>query len=134
MRNTPSEFHLITGSREQALFRRGMELFNRREFFECHEVLEEIWTPARGPERHFLQALIHFAVGFYHHGRGNQAGAERQLRKGLRKLAPYLPCYETVDTEKLKDDVSRRLESIVARRSFAIYPRIRLQRGRSVAR
>ncbi len=134
MSKVPAEFQVITDLAKAALFRRGIALFNRREFFECHEVLEEIWTPARGPERLFLQALIHFAVGFYHHGRGNQAGAERQLRKGLRKLAPYLPCYETVDTEKLKDDVSRRLESIVARRSFAIYPRIRLQRGRSVAR
>ncbi len=126
MGRVPSEFHVITDAAKAALFRRGVELFNRRQFFECHEVLEEIWTPARGPERLFLQALIHFAVGFYHHRRGNQAGAERQLRKGLKKISPYLPYYESVNTEKLKDAVTRRLKSIVAGRSFPTYPRIQL--------
>jgi predicted metal-dependent hydrolase len=124
MRNTPSELHHITGPREQALFRRGIDLFNRREFFECHEVLEEVWTPARGPERQFLQALIHFAVGFYHHQRSNQAGAERQLRKGLKKIEPYLPRFEGVNTRRLHDAVSKRLEAIEAGRPIRTYPKM----------
>jgi predicted metal-dependent hydrolase len=66
------------------IFDEGIKLFNRSEFFDCHEVLEEIWTPTKQPERLFLQSLIHFAYGFYHHQRGNFAGATRQLRKGLR--------------------------------------------------
>jgi hypothetical protein len=80
---------------------RGIELFNRREFFVCHEVLEEIWTPERGPRRLFLQALIHFAVACYHDQRGNPVGATRQLRKGLRKLAAHLPECDGIDTERL---------------------------------
>jgi hypothetical protein len=44
----------------------GVRLFNTREFFECHEVLEAVWTLERGPSRLFLQSLIHIAVGFYH--------------------------------------------------------------------
>ena len=68
-----------------ALFQRGIDLFNAEEFFECHEFLEEVWTLSQQPDRWFLQALIHFAVGFYHHGRGNRNGATRQLRKGLSK-------------------------------------------------
>ncbi|HYM10014.1 MAG TPA: DUF309 domain-containing protein, partial [Bryobacterales bacterium] len=60
------EFHRIMA--------RGIALFNGRQFFECHEALEEIWMPARGPKRLFLQALIHFAVGFYHHQRSNREG------------------------------------------------------------
>ena len=83
---------------------RGIGLFNHREFFECHEVLEEIWTPERGPRRLFLQALIHFAVAFYHDQRGNPVGATRQLRKGLRKLERYLPEWEGVDTARLYRD------------------------------
>ena len=27
------------------MVQRGIELFNAREFFESHEVLEEVWTP-----------------------------------------------------------------------------------------
>ena len=79
----------------------GIELFNRRDFFVCHEVLEEVWTKERGRRRVFLQSLIHFAVAFYHDSRGNAVGATRQLRKGLRKLDPYRPACEGIDTEGL---------------------------------
>jgi uncharacterized protein len=41
----------------------GIELFNRCEFFRCHEVLEEVWRFERGCRRQFLQAVIHVAVG-----------------------------------------------------------------------
>ena len=53
------------------------------------------------PRRLFLQSLIHFAVGLYHAERGNPVGAARQLRKGLRKLAGYLPACEGIDTARL---------------------------------
>ena len=48
------------------LLERGIALFNRGEYFDCHEVLEEVWTSERGRRRLFLQSLIHVAVGFYH--------------------------------------------------------------------
>ena len=85
----------------EPLYLRGIELYRSGKFFECHEVLEELWTPMRGPRRLYLQALIHFAVAFYHQERRNPLGAERQLRKGLRKLERYLPHYEGMDTATL---------------------------------
>ncbi len=96
-----------------ATFQKGIQLFNEGKFFECHEVLEEIWTPERGPRRLFLQSVIHIAVGLYHHQRGNPAGAERQLRKGLRKLAGYLPDYEGIDTHRLYRDAQVCLDSVL---------------------
>ena len=122
----PSQLHRSMQPEKQGFFRRGVELFNRREFFACHEALEEIWTPSRGPERQFLQALIHFAVGFYHHQRHNQAGAERQLRKGLKKLVPFLPEFDGVDTGRLRAEVSQRLEAIAAGRRVEDFPQISL--------
>ena len=119
----PPQSHLIIGPARDR-FHRGLELFNHREFFECHEVLEEVWTPARGPERLFLQALIHFAVGFYHHQRGNALGAERQLRKGLRKIEPYLPVFEGIDTRTLRNQVARRLQTILRGGRVRAYPHI----------
>ena len=106
---------------------RGIRLFNNREFFECHEVLEEAWTPERGPRRLFLQALIHLAVGFYHRERNNPDGAIRQLRKGLRKLALYLPSSEGIDTERLHREASAVLEQIEAGAAVAGYPRIHVR-------
>lgn len=89
---------------------RGIQLFNDGEFFRCHEVLEEVWREELGSRRLFLQALIHIAVGFYHWRRGNPAGAVGQLRKGLEKLAAYLPACEGIDTARLLKDVQTALE------------------------
>lgn len=108
----------------------GIRLFNAGEFFECHEVLEQEWTPERGPRRLFLQSLIHVAVGFYHDGRGNCVGAERQLRKALRKLAAYLPECEGIDTDRLYRDVSAVLRAVERGERVDGYPGIH---GRSRA-
>jgi len=104
--------------------RRGIELFNAQEFYECHEVLEDVWRPSHGVERFFLQALIHFAVGFYHHQQGNPTGAELQLRKGLRKLAGYLPMFDDVNTQQLYREGQAALETILTGGSIRDFPRI----------
>ena len=114
----------------EPIFRHGIELFNRRQFFECHEVLEEVWTPTRGPERLFLQALVHFAVGLYHHQRRNQAGAERQLRKGLRKIEGYLPEFLGVRTDMLREEMKKRLAIIESGESVGEFPVILLDSER----
>ena len=107
-----------------ATVQRGIELFNAGEFFESHEVLEEVWTPERGPRRLFLQSLIHVAVGAYHESRGNPLGACRQLRKALRKMEAYLPVCEGVDTARLYRDTRKLLEEIEGGQGRAGYPRI----------
>ena len=104
--------------------RLGIELFNQRKFFESHEALEEVWTPERGPRRLFLQSLIHLAVGFYHCERGNPEGARRQLGKGLRKLAGYLPEREEIDTARLYREALAAIERVEAGMVVADYPRI----------
>jgi uncharacterized protein len=116
----------VTLTREP-LYLRGIELYRAGEFFTCHEVLEELWTPMRGPHRLFLQALIHFAVAFYHQQRRNPLGAERQLRKALRKLERYLPMYEGVDTATLYREGQECLRRILAGETPAP-PRMLLQR------
>lgn len=70
-------------------YRRGIQLFNRAEFFAAHEVLEEVWRESHGPEKKFLQALIQVAVALHHHGRGNAAGARSLLARAARNLDGY---------------------------------------------
>jgi len=71
--------------------RRGIELFNAGEFYECHEVLEDVWRPSRGAERFFLQALIHFAVGFYHQ-QGKPHGRRTAITEGVAKAGRVSAC------------------------------------------
>jgi predicted metal-dependent hydrolase len=106
------------------LLQRGIELFNREEFFECHEVLEVLWTPERGPHRLFLQAVIHMAVACYHCQRGNWRGAEGQFTKGLRKLAGYLPRCQGIETGRLFADATAMLEQVRSGAGVTAFPRI----------
>jgi predicted metal-dependent hydrolase len=56
---------------DRALLLRAAKLFNRKLYFECHDLLEEAWSEARGEDRDLLQALIHVSVGLYHVAAGN---------------------------------------------------------------
>lgn len=65
--------------------------FNRREFFACHETLEQLWLPASGQIREFYQGVIQIAAGLHHVQRGNYAGAATLLRRGRARLKPFGP-------------------------------------------
>ena len=70
-------------------FRRGIELFNHGEFFDAHEVLEDVWRAAPDQEKKFLQGLIQLAVGLHHYSTGNKLGARSLLARGDRNLSGY---------------------------------------------
>ena len=69
----------------------GLELFNQREFFACHEVLESLWLKEPEPERQLTQGLIQIAVAYYHSLKGNQRGALKLMRRGRERLKLFLP-------------------------------------------
>jgi len=95
-------------------YARGIALFNSGHYFECHEILEELWTVDRGARRLFLQGLIHFAVAMHHYERRNADGARRQVGKALKKLAGYLPAYGSLDTLALYLDGIAWRDAIIA--------------------
>lgn len=53
----------------------GMLLFNAGDFFDAHEVWEDLWAECTGADRRFVQGLIQAAVGLCHFGNGNVRGA-----------------------------------------------------------
>ena len=71
---TQTTENLPTNMTPTPLYRAGIELFNRGEFFEAHEVWEDLWHACASADRRFYQALIQAAVAAYHWGRGNAAG------------------------------------------------------------
>lgn len=78
-------------------YERGLELFNRGEFYDAHEVLEDVWRPCRGEERRFLQGVIQVAVSLHHHSTGNHVGAASLLARALRNLDAYPEAYLGLD-------------------------------------
>jgi predicted metal-dependent hydrolase len=83
-------------------FRRGVEQFNAREFFEAHETWEEIWLRAPEPEKTFLQGIIQVAAAFHHYRRGNAAGAQSLLNAGRKKLEQFPALYRRLNLESLR--------------------------------
>lgn len=82
------------------LFFEGMQEFSAGGYFEAHDLWEEFWQELRGPDRVFVQALIHLAVGTYHFENGNRNGAHSQLGKAASKLAKYPHGHWGVNTEE----------------------------------
>jgi predicted metal-dependent hydrolase len=70
-------------------FRRGVSHFNAQEFFEAHEVWEEIWLVEAEPEKTFLQGIIQIAAAFHHYCRENPDGTESLLAAGIVKLSRF---------------------------------------------
>jgi len=78
-------------------FLEGIRLFNEREFFACHDELEEVWSETLGTDREFYQVLIHAAVALHHFEEGNLGGARKMGASTRRYLQPYAPAHAGVD-------------------------------------
>ena len=59
---------------EKKLYLDGIALFNEHEFFEAHEVWEDIWHEAYGTKFEFYQGMIQCAVALEHYARSNPRG------------------------------------------------------------
>ncbi len=66
----------------------GILFFNERDFFEAHEVWEELWADSTGPERRFYQGLIQAAVGLFHFGNRNLRGAIKLYHSSRAYMEP----------------------------------------------
>src|SRR3712207_7238877 len=69
---------------------RGIEEFNRGEFYECHEYLEEAWMQEPRRVRFLYQGILQVGVGFYHQQNGNWRGATGLLRNGTDRKSTRL--------------------------------------------
>ena len=82
----------------------GIEQFNHREYFECHETLEGIWIKEPRPIRTLYKGILQVGVGCYHLLRGNYRGAVIKLDSGARYLEPFAPICMRVNVARLITD------------------------------
>ena len=85
---------------------KGIEEFNKREFFESHETLEEYWNTLSGDEKELVQSIIQAAVAYYHFGRGNRVGARKLLVRAVARA-------QSVAEGTLQIETGRYLETII---------------------
>lgn len=79
----------------------GIAEFNRGQFFEQHETLEDAWIAETDPVRYLYQGILQVGVGFYHLTRGNAYGAARLWARGVALLETFPPRCCGVDVAAL---------------------------------
>ncbi|MEX0801808.1 MAG: DUF309 domain-containing protein [Candidatus Binatia bacterium] len=93
---------------------KGIDEFNQRLFFECHETLEEIWLEEQGEDRKFYQGIIQIAAGYFKLQQGVPVGAIKLWRTGLEKIEPYGAVYLGVNLASLSAAVKENLAELEA--------------------
>jgi uncharacterized protein len=81
------------------LYLQGVAYFNACEFFEAHEVWEDLWKNYSGDLRLFYKGLIQAAVALHHFGNGNIRGARKVYRSSRGYLDAYRPVAMGLDVE-----------------------------------
>jgi predicted metal-dependent hydrolase len=91
---------------------KGMDEFNKGEFYECHEYLEEAWMQEPGRVRFLYQGILQVGVGFYHLKNGNWRGATGLLRNGTARLKEFEPETLGIDVARLVRECKRCLREL----------------------
>ena len=111
----------------------GIELFNREEFYDCHDTIEEIWLQESNDEQPFLQGLIQAAVAFHHYQHGKLGAARSMLSLAIEKLEGFPETHHQVLLKEFLEGLSAwktGLDQAISLKTETsipdTYPRIRL--------
>ena len=75
--------------------------YHRKEYWEAHEVLEELWQTQR--ENDFYHGLIQIAAIMHQLERGKVRGARKLATSAKRYLQPFAPARDEVDVQRVLD-------------------------------
>ncbi|MED1783560.1 DUF309 domain-containing protein [Brevibacillus fortis] len=76
-----------------------IEKFNDGEYYECHDLLEDIWMEDKSDK--FLQGLLQLSVGLYHQEYGNIKGARWMFGNARKYLTRYQPVHWGLDVTRV---------------------------------
>ncbi|MBZ5750404.1 DUF309 domain-containing protein [Metabacillus rhizolycopersici] len=92
-----------------------------RDYFECHEVLEEHWkSEAKNERKTYWVGLIQIAVGLYHQRRGNFTGALRMISNSIQLLENDQQAVNKLglNSDELVTILNKRKSEIVNKQSY----------------
>jgi uncharacterized protein len=96
------------------LYQEGLEAFNSGQFFEAHELWEDVWRETPEPNKRFLQGLIQVAAAFHHYSRQNALGTRKLLQAGLLKLEAFPEDHLGLEIEPLRAEVRGWVAALVS--------------------
>jgi predicted metal-dependent hydrolase len=114
----------VTTPTYDSRFLQGIQYFNECEFYEAHDIWEELWADYQGPSRYFYQGLIQLAVCLHHFGNGNIRGAKKLYFSCRKYLEPYGAFHHGVDLHKLLAQLQECCQDVI--RSEEEYPNVEI--------
>ena len=91
--------------KKEQLFFDGLQAYEEKDFFEAHELCEELWSEYYLDDKTFIQGLIQLAVSFVHLGNGNLNGAKSLMKKSGDKFSSYSGLHRGINIDKLKQQI-----------------------------
>lgn len=86
--------------------------FNSREWYDCHETIEELWLGETGEMKDFLQGTLQISVALLHWRNGNHGGAVSLLASGVNYLKRVPDVCLWVDVPSLIADSDKVREAL----------------------
>jgi predicted metal-dependent hydrolase len=83
----------------------GLDLFNRRSYFEAHESLEAAWREDPTPIRDLYRGILQVAVVYLHIARGNFPGAIKVYQRSQKWLTPWPERCRGIEVGQLRRDL-----------------------------
>src|SRR5688500_11898116 len=98
---------------EKKLYLDGIRLFNEHEFFEAHELWEDIWHMAYGIKHEFYQGLIQCSVALEHYRRGNPRGVISLYRSYIPKFHDVPDVFMGLDVKAFLAGMKKVLDPVL---------------------
>jgi uncharacterized protein len=98
------------------LYRSFFDHYHKGEYWEAHEVLEELWQGQR--DNDFYHGLIQIAAIMHQLQRGKIRGARKLAFSARRYLVPYAPKNEGVNVELVLEWLEQTLERLPEHREI----------------
>ena len=92
-------------AKKEQLFFDGLWAYKEKDFFEAHELWEELWSEYYLVDRTLIQGLIQLAVSFVHLGNGNLNGAKSLLNKSAEKFSSFSGVHRGINIDNLKNQI-----------------------------
>ena len=87
------------------LYNEGKNEFQNGNYFDAHEIWEDLWSDYYLKDRKFIQGLIQLSVSFVHLKNGNMIGAKNLLKKSKEKFLDYEKEHRSINIEMLRAEM-----------------------------
>ena len=107
--------------------------FNRGDWFDCHETLEDLWVGSEDETRWFYQGMLQISVALLHWRNGNFGGAVSLLVSGVGYLKRVNTVCQRIEVaalaaeaERFREELTRLGPERMAELPDSLIPKMRL--------